>query len=187
LCGGKSESNCKLILIELVIEKNERTEISRYVPRDEEKIQHVSISQSVTLSECLSETIRHRMKTTPSGIEMFWCKYDLETNNCQQFVFSIMEANRWDSSSLQMFNQGAENLKSYMIQHIQKTKSTPLAKIVSSLLLQYVSSVTKEYMTNRFSNSAKPSSAYVTSDCVHFISSESPEEGYRMLQERYLN
>jgi len=176
--------------VSIVIEKNERTELSIYTPRSMETVKTVQMNSYVSLSECLHRTIRSMMdERFPMGyvVEMFWGRYNLETNNCQQLVFQIIRANGWNELGLESFNQGAEQFKSMMQAHMTKTEAPPLAKLISSLFLQYVSNVTAKMVSQRIRDTpAKESTSCMTIDCVHFETFDcSPEEACKQIEEMY--
>jgi hypothetical protein len=177
--------------VSIVIEKNERTELSLYTPRSMETVKTVQMNSSVTLSECLHRTIRSMMdERFPMGhvVEIFWGRYNLEINNCQQLVFRIIRSNGWDDVGLESFNQGAEQFKSIMQAHMTKTEAPPLAKLISSLFLQYVSNVTAKMVSQRIRDTpAKESTSCMTIDCVHIETFTcSPEEACEKIEEMYI-
>lgn len=173
--------------ISITIEKNERTEISRYKKRANETSTRIDISNSyVTLAECVHRTIQGMMNDDANDeighvVEHFWGRYDLQKNNCQQLAFRIIRANGWSEAGLDSFNQGAEQFSS----HLKKTKAPPLAKMISSLFLEYV---TSHLVSERIRDTPlKESSNCMTIDCIHIedFNDCSPEEACRQTEEKY--
>jgi hypothetical protein len=178
----------------IAIEKNERTEISHYKKRPNEKSTRIDISNSyVTLAECVHRTIQSIMNnvnddTIGHVVEHFWGRYDLQKNNCQQLAFRIIRANGWSDAGLDSFNQGAETFSSHIKRHLKKTKAPPLAKMISSLFLEYVSNVTSHLVSERIRDTPlKESSNCMTIDCIHIevFNDCSPEEACRQTEEKY--
>jgi len=179
--------------ISIVIEKNERTELSHYKMRPNETIKKINMLHSyVTLSECIHRTI-HLMKNLNGSrmghvLEQFWGRYDLQKNNCQQLVFTMIRANGWSDFGLEAFNQGAEQFASHMEQHMKKTDAPPLAKLISSVFLQYVSNVASNVVSQRIRDTPqKESSNCMTMDGVNieYFVDCSPEEACRRTEEKY--
>lgn len=176
--------------ISIVIEKNERTEISLYKKRPNERSKQIDISNSyVTLAECVHKTIQRMMNEMGNSVEYFWGRYDLQKNNCQQLVFRMIRANGWNDTGLESFNQGAEQFSSHIESHLKKTKAPPLAKMISGLFLEYVSNVTSHLVSERIRDTPlKESSNCMTIDCIHievFNDDCSPEEACRQTEEKY--
>ena len=175
----------------IVIEKNERTELSFYKPRQGETIKKITRNSSVTLEECIHKTIQRMMNhNSPMGhvVEQFWGRYDLQKNNCQQLAFNIIRANGWDDRGLESFNQGAEQFASFMEQHIKKTEAPPMAKLISSVFLQYVSNVTSTLVSQRIRDTPqKESSNCMTINGIHieYFTDCSPVEACRRTEEMY--
>ncbi len=185
--------------VDIVIEKNERTELSLYKPmtRPNETIKSVPMNSPVTLAECIHRSIQRRMnETVHMGyvLEQFWGRYDLQKNNCQQLVFNVIRANGWTELGLESFNQGAEQFASHMEEHMKKTEAPPLAKLISSVFLQYMSNVTSKLVSQRIRDTPlKESSRCMTMDGVHIetfndcngCNDFSPEDACRRTEELY--
>ena len=152
----------------LVMEKHERTELSRYTPRPHEEMVQIDLSlidpafRQQTLSEWIYNgilfyrTIRGGEKR-PCGdtLALFWSMYHITSNHCQQWVWSMLLANQFPYEYMNRqpylaYNQRAEEIKQKMNQHtdqvIQKNNYHPFFRImtneITDAFMNYVSQVT---------------------------------------------
>jgi hypothetical protein len=160
--------------VSLIMEKNNRVEISLYTPCP------LETSTSLSMTPCLLSTFLHNgimayqdaSLPTGEGLQHFWSMYHVETNNCQQFVFRMLRANQWSTHGLEQYNQGAEQIKSNLHQQAVTKKTHPLSSLVSKLITHTLVESIMTYSTNlvRQNQTSLPDSDLVTMDGIHFHS-----------------
>jgi hypothetical protein len=152
----------------LIMEKHERTELSIYTVRSNEESISLELSlfdlyfRKQTLGEWIENGILfYRIQKggipRPIGdtLLLFWSKYHVTQNNCQQFVWSMLLANQFPYELMNkepfiQFNQKAEEISIRAKEHVNKVSKEQgyhplfqaLSNSITNAFMDYVSQVT---------------------------------------------
>jgi hypothetical protein len=152
----------------LIMEKHERTELSIYKVRPNEESIQLSLSlfdlyfRRQTLSEWIENGIMFyriekggRQRPVGDTLLLFWSKYHVTQNNCQQFVWSMLLANQFPHELMNnepfiQFNQKAEEISIRAKEHVDKVSKEQgyhplfqaLSNSITNAFMDYVSQVT---------------------------------------------
>ena len=118
---------------EILLEKNENINMTESIPKVEgTETQNLNLSQDITINEVLERTKKYM------GNDKF-LKYDASTNNCQDFILSILKGNGFGNKTDEAFvKQDIESL----------FKSSPYLKPLTKNVLDIANRFTGTGMEN---------------------------------------
>ena len=183
--------------VSLVIEKNDRVELSIYTSRSSEQSTVIWMIPGLVSTFIHNGILSYQNKALAlgHGLNQFWSMYHLEHNNCQQFVFRLLHTNQWQTKDLEQYNQKAEHMKNTLheqSQHLsEKNKIHPLAQMASKLITSKLFDVFANFGTTlmRQQQVKLPDSDLVTMDGIHFHAypNSTPLEAYGYEEEWFLD
>ena len=167
-----------LIDVKLIVEKNNRVEISYYAKRHSEQITPIRIVPCLLSTFIHNGILSYQDPALPpgEGLNRFWSMYHLEHNNCQQFVFQLLKANQWQTEHLEKYNQSAEKVKQHIndrtVELAEKNNYHPLAQMASKLITNTFMDAIAKFSTDIVQQQHKklPDSELITMDAIHFHS-----------------